>query len=97
MTSYYKDDKGVIYTELFICPECGCKNDKIKGYGQYDFSLDSITELNAKDDFTIDLSDKFLIPSIGWEIQNKDQGFVSYGYTSSLILKIKGISCKKKN
>ena len=32
MTSYYKDDKGVIYTELFICPECGCKNDKIKGY-----------------------------------------------------------------
>ena len=72
-------------------------NDKIKEYGQYDFSLDSITELNAKDDFTIDLSDKFLIPSIGWEIQNKDQGFVSYGYTSSLILKIKGISCKKKN
>ena len=72
-------------------------NDKIKGYGQYDFSLDSITELNVKDDFTIDLSDNFLIPSIGWEFQNKDQGFVSYGYTSSLILKIKGVSCEKKN
>ncbi len=72
-------------------------NDKINGYGQYNFSLDSVTELNVGDNFTIDLSDNFLIPSIGWEIQNKDQGFVSYGYTSSLILKIKGISCKKKN
>ena len=71
-------------------------NDKINGYGQYNFSLDSVTELNVGDNFTIDLSDNFLIPSIGWEIQNKDQGFVSYGYTSSLILKIKGISCKKK-
>ena len=72
-------------------------NDKIRGYAQYDFGLDSISELNVKNDFTIDLSDNFLIPSIGWEIQNKGQGFVSYGYTSSLFLKIKGISCEKKN
>ena len=72
-------------------------NDKISGYSHYNFSLDSITELNVKDDFTIDLSDNFLIPSIGWEIQNKDQGFVSYGYSSSLLLKIKDISCEKKN
>ena len=72
-------------------------NNKIIGYTQYDFSSYSITELNVKNDFTIDLSDNFLIPSIGWEIQNKDRGLVSYGYTSSLLLKIKGISCEKKN
>ena len=59
--------------------------------------MDSISELNVKDNFTIDLSDNFLIPSIGWEIQNKGQGLVSRGYTSSLLLKIKGISCEKKN
>ena len=72
-------------------------NDRIRGYAQYDISLDSISELNVKDNFTIDLSDNFLIPSIGWEIQNKGQGLVSQGYTSSLLLKIKGISCEKKN
>ncbi len=72
-------------------------NIKIRGYTQYDFSSHIVTELNVKDNFTIDLSDNFLIPSIGWEIQKKDQGFVSYGYTSSLFLKIKGISCEKKN
>ena len=72
-------------------------NDRIRGYAQYDISLDSISELNVKDNFTIDLSDNFLIPSIGWEIQNKGQGLVSWGYTSSLLLKIKGISCEKKN
>ena len=72
-------------------------NDRIRGYAQYDISLDSISELNVKDNFTIDLSDNFLIPSIGWEIQNKGHGLVSQGYTSSLLLKIKGISCEKKN
>jgi len=72
-------------------------NDKIRGYAQHDFSLDIITELSVTDDFIIDLSDNFLIPSIGWEIQNSDQGFVSYGYTSSLLLNIKGITCKKKS
>ena len=72
-------------------------NDRIRGYAQYDISLDIIFELNVKDNFTIDLSDNFLIPSIGWEIQNKGQGLVSQGYTSSLLLKIKGISCEKKN
>mgnify|MGYP001190659956 FL=1 len=72
-------------------------NDRIRGYEQYDISLDIIFELNVKDNFTIDLSDNFLIPSIGWEIQNKGQGLVSQGYTSSLLLKIKGISCEKKN
>ena len=72
-------------------------NDRIKGYAQHDISLDNIAELNIKDNFTIDLSDNFLIPSIGWEIQNKGQGLVSRGYTSSLLLKIKGISCEKKN
>ena len=72
-------------------------NEKILGYTQYDFSLDDITELNVKDNFTIDLSDNFLIPSIGWGIENKGQGLVSHGYTSVLSLKIKGISCEKKN
>ena len=32
MTTYFKDDRGTIHLQLFICPECGCKNDKIKGY-----------------------------------------------------------------
>ena len=32
MTTYFKDDKGTIHFHLFICPECGCKNDKIRGY-----------------------------------------------------------------
>ena len=32
MTTYYKDDKEAIHFQLFICPACGCKNDKIGGY-----------------------------------------------------------------
>ena len=32
MTTYFKDDKGTIHFQLFICPECGSKNDKIRGY-----------------------------------------------------------------
>ena len=72
-------------------------NDRIRGYSQYDFSLDIIAELNVKDDSKIDLSNNFLIPSIGWENQNKDQGLVSYGYNSSLFLKIEGITCENKN
>ena len=70
-------------------------NDKIRGYAQHDFSLDSITELNVKDNFTIDLSDNFLIPRLDGKFKIRS-GFVSYGYTSSLLLKIKGISCEKK-
>ena len=32
MTTYFKDDKGTIHFQLFICPECGSKNDKLRGY-----------------------------------------------------------------
>ena len=32
MTTYCKDDKGTIHFQLFICPECGSKDDKIRGY-----------------------------------------------------------------
>ena len=32
MTTYHKDNKGIIHFQLFICPECECKNDKIKGH-----------------------------------------------------------------
>jgi len=32
MTDCFKDEDGVIHFQLFICPECGCKNDKIRGY-----------------------------------------------------------------
>ena len=72
-------------------------NEKIKGYPQYNLTLDSLNELKVKNDFVINLDDHSEIPFIGWEIQNKDQSYISYGYKSSLILKIKGISCKKKN
>ena len=72
-------------------------SEKIKGYPQYNFTFENLNGLNLENDIIINLNDDFLIPSIGWEIQNKDFGFISYGYTSSLILKIKGISCEKKN
>jgi hypothetical protein len=31
MKTYYTDNKRTIDFQLFICPECGCKNDKIRG------------------------------------------------------------------
>ena len=72
-------------------------NNKIRGFAQHDLSLNKIAELNFKNNFIIDVTNNFLIPSIGWEPTNKDLGLVSYGYNSSLFLKIEGLSCEKKN
>ena len=32
MTTYLKDEDGIIHIQQFICPECGNKNDKTRGY-----------------------------------------------------------------
>ena len=45
--------------------------------------------LNVKDNFTIDLSDNFLIPSIGWEIQ-KRSGFCILWLYFIFVFKNKG-------
>ena len=72
-------------------------NEKIGEYPQYDLTLETLANLNEKNNFLINFDHASQIPSIGWETQNQIQGLISYGYNSSLILKIKGISCKKKN
>ena len=70
-------------------------NEKIGEYPQYDLTLETLANLNKKKDVLINFNYNSQIPSIGWEAQN--EGFTSYGYTSSLFLKIKGVSCKKEN
>ena len=72
-------------------------NEKIGEYPQYDLTLETLANLNEKNNFLINFDHASQIPSIGWETQNQIQGLISYGYNSSLFLKIKGISCEKKN
>ena len=72
-------------------------NEKIGEYPQYDLTLETLANLNEKNNFLINFDHASHIPSIGWETQNQIQGLISYGYNSSLFLKIKGISCEKKN
>ena len=62
MTSYYKDDKGVIYTELFICPECGNKNDKTRGYEFFAKNLELTNPWYTEFEFVHCMSCKRSIP-----------------------------------
>ena len=71
-------------------------NEKIGEYPQYDLTLETLANLNEKNNFLINFDHASQIPSIGWETQNQIQGLISYGYNSSLFLKIKGIRLKKK-
>ena len=77
MTTYFKDEDGIIYIEQFICPECGNKNDKIKGYEFFAKNLEVTNPWYTEFEFVHCMSCKRSIPGTlgyryGYECKNYD-------------------------
>ena len=77
MTTYLKDEDGVIHIQQFICPECGNKNDKTRGYEFFAKNLELTNPWYTEFEFVHCMSCKRSIPGTlgyryGEECKNYD-------------------------